>query len=271
MNTNNKLDRFMLNELIVPIEDQHLSLAQIYSTRLRNKEYFQFVKSYNNLAQSEVKDEARSIAQRKSANEARRRAKEAERKASLAAYRRGIEAKFARMEGNSSSSTSSTFRNSYKLNKQDQAFINATNKNSKLISSQNQFRGIHSPVATYKKVTRKTYVKPKKKVYNNTSKSRLQSNKTIARLMPVFVQKESKNSWPTREQACKYAKNRAISVAKSLCKKEHRGRVATKSESKLAIDVNCQSYRQIKKGTMWDKKGHWKVTGNVILQCRLSN
>ena len=105
----------------------------------------------------------------------------------------------------------------------------------------------------------------------SNSKSIRPSNKKKRppRLTPVFVQKENVNSWKTEKAACKYAKNKAIRIAKARCKDDHNGQVATKDDIGIPIDANCQSYRQITKSSLTKMKGQWVTTGNVILQCRL--
>lgn len=89
------------------------------------------------------------------------------------------------------------------------------------------------------------------------------------RLLAIFKQIESQFSWPTQEEACVHAKARAESLAETECVKSHKGRTAYKSEIGSPVDANCQSYRQIEKDGFSSKRGQWKVTGNVILQCRL--
>lgn len=85
---------------------------------------------------------------------------------------------------------------------------------------------------------------------------------------PVFVQKEGKHGWPTQEEACTYAKEEAIRLAKKKCRLDHDGTVSTKKDVPKPIDANCQSYRQMDKDGFTYSKGQWKTTGNVILYCK---
>ena len=87
--------------------------------------------------------------------------------------------------------------------------------------------------------------------------------------MPVFVQDyENPYSYPTKDEACKYAMAGAVRRADSMCRKEHNGRKAGKNDIGIPVDANCQSCREVKLGWSGDGIGY-KCLGNVTMQCIL--
>lgn len=99
---------------------------------------------------------------------------------------------------------------------------------------------------------------------NNRSNKNAENKKAID-YIPVFVQEESNFSWPTKEEACKYGKAKALEVAQKLCKEK--GGVQSKQRKN---DVNCQSYRQLTSNEFSSQKNQWKATGNIIFYCNTS-
>jgi len=99
---------------------------------------------------------------------------------------------------------------------------------------------------------------------NNRSNQNAE-NKKATDYIPVFVQEESSFSWPTKEEACRYGKAKALEVAQKQCKEK--GGVQSEQRKN---DVNCQSYRQMTSNGFSSKKDQWKATGNIIFYCNTS-
>ncbi len=97
---------------------------------------------------------------------------------------------------------------------------------------------------------------------NSSQANNGSSEKKAKRYIPVFVTKEGPNSWKSQEDACTYGMATARRKAEAICKNEHNGRTAMKSEAPIPVDANCQSCRTT-------AAGNWKCSGNVILQCLL--
>ena len=86
----------------------------------------------------------------------------------------------------------------------------------------------------------------------------------------VFTDEESRFSWPTQEEACRYAKQTAVAKAEADCKEQFGGKRAPQSQVVGPVENSmCHSYRQMQQSGFTSTEGHWKAKSKTSFQCLL--